>query len=147
MEALRAVNDRLCRPNEHIERLFAAASLFEIVIPFTGPELIEAIDATLQANNRTDGYVRVIVSRGPGTLGPDPRKIDPQVIIIAEEYHPFPQEIVGNGLHAVTAQFPVNVANPLAYCFRTSPAWTSCWLSSSPSGGVPEALLRTEGKR
>ena len=45
----------------------------------------------------------MIVTRGPGTLGPDPRKIDPQVIIIAEEYQPFPLELYDHGLHAVTS--------------------------------------------
>src|SRR5262249_7337856 len=63
-------------------------------------------------NNRTEGYVRVIVSRGPGTIGPDPRKIDPQVFIIAEEYQPFPAELYGHGLHAALAPYPGNTLNP-----------------------------------
>ena len=60
----------------------------------------------MNANLRTDGYIRVIVTRGPGTLGPDPRKIDPQVIVIAEEYQPFPLELYDHGLHVVTVAAP-----------------------------------------
>jgi branched-chain amino acid aminotransferase len=62
------------------------------------------MEATVRANNRTEGYVRVIVTRGPGTIGPDPRKIDPQVYIIAEEYQPFPADLYGHGLHVVTSE-------------------------------------------
>jgi branched-chain amino acid aminotransferase len=65
--------------------------------------IVAAIHETLNANNRTEGYIRVIVTRGPGTLGPDPRKIDPQVLIIAEEYLPFPLELYDHGLHVITA--------------------------------------------
>jgi branched-chain amino acid aminotransferase len=112
-EGLRAFGGKLFRPHEHLNRLSAAASLFEIAIPLSQDELVGAINATLKANDRTDGYVRVIVTRGPGTIGPDPRKLDPQVIVIAEEYQPFPPELYGHGLHAVTAHFPVNVPNPV----------------------------------
>src|SRR5262249_38682724 len=82
-------------------------------IPYSREELIAAIEATLNANARTDGYIRVIVTRGPGTIGPDPRKLDPQVIIIAEEYQPFPAELYGHGLHAVTYPQPVDVSDPV----------------------------------
>ena len=112
-EALRVYGGRLFRPDEHLARFYAAASgLIDIDIPLSPDELRSAIDATLQANNRSNGYIRVIVTSGPGTIGPDPRKLDPQVIIIAEEYLPFPLELYGHGLHACVAPFPVNVLNP-----------------------------------
>src|SRR5438874_8706246 len=76
-EPLRLFDGRLFRPVEHIRQLFLAASALDISIPFTNDELISAIQATVNANGRSDGYVRVIVSRGTGTLGPDPRKIEP----------------------------------------------------------------------
>lgn len=62
--------------------------------------------------------MRVIVTRGPGTVGPDPRKIDAQVIVIAEEYQPFPQELSAHGLHAVVAPLKLDSDNP-AHRFRT----------------------------
>lgn len=103
-EPLRVFAGRLFRPDQHLAHLFDAAAALGIDIPLSRTELLGAIEATVKANNRTEGYVRVIVTRGPGTIGPDPRKIDPQVIIIAEEYHPFPAELYGHGLHVVTSE-------------------------------------------
>lgn len=111
-EHLRAFGGKLFRPHEHLGLLFQAAETLGITIPLSRDELLAAVETTLKANDRTDGYIRVIVTRGPGTIGPDPRKLDPQVIIIAEEYQPFPQELYGHGLHAVTADYPHDVEHP-----------------------------------
>jgi len=107
-EPLRVFNGNLFRPVEHLHNLFRFAAIQGIEVPLTREALTAAIESTIRANHRTEGYIRVIVSRGPGTLGPDPRKIDPQLIIIAEEYCPFPRELYPHGLHAVTfvAPFP-----------------------------------------
>jgi branched-chain amino acid aminotransferase len=108
-EHLRAFGGKLFRPAEHLDLLFSAADALGIAIPLSRDGLTAAIEATLKANARTDGYIRVIVTRGPGTIGPDPRKIDPQVFIIAEEYQPFPAELYGHGLHAATAGYPYDI--------------------------------------
>lgn len=101
-EPLRVFGGRLFRPADHLADLYAAAHAQHLVIPLTPGELTAAIESTVRADARTDGYVRVIISRGPGTIGPDPRKIDPQVVVIAEEYQPFPAELAAHGLHVVT---------------------------------------------
>lgn len=101
-EHLRVSGGELFRPDAQLAHLFAAASALEIDIPLSLAELRAAVEATVVANNRTAGYVRVIVSRGPGTIGPDPRKIEPQVFITAEEYLPFPLELYSHGLHVIT---------------------------------------------
>ncbi|HEX4607073.1 MAG TPA: aminotransferase class IV, partial [Urbifossiella sp.] len=75
-EPMRVFGGRLFRPAAHAARLWAAARAFEIAIPHTGDDLLAAVEATVRANQRTEGYCRVIVSRGPGTIGPDPRKLD-----------------------------------------------------------------------
>ncbi|MBX9622784.1 MAG: aminotransferase class IV [Gemmataceae bacterium] len=111
-EPLRVFGGRLFRPADHLSELFNAAEMLDISVPHTPAELTAAIEATVRANHRTDGYIRVIVSRGPGTIGPDPRKIDPQVFIIAEEYQPFPAELYGHGLHAVVAPSQLHIFNP-----------------------------------
>jgi branched-chain amino acid aminotransferase len=112
-EPLRVFGGKPFRPEDHVRYLFAAAEVLGIDIPLSQSELIAAVEATVQANNRTEGYVRVIVTRGPGTIGPDPRKIDPQVIIIAEEYQPFPAELYDHGLHVVTFPDRLDTANPV----------------------------------
>ncbi len=116
-EPLRVFGGRLFRPAEHIARLFAAAALFDIEIPYSEAGLRAAVEATVGTNQRIDGYCRVVITRGPGTIGPDPRKLDPQVFITAEEYCPFPLELYGHGLHVVTCPYPVNTANPAFWQF------------------------------
>jgi branched-chain amino acid aminotransferase len=117
-EHLRAFGGKLFRAEHHLRVLANAAAALGIDIPLSQDELLAAIDATLKANSRTEGYVRVIVTRGPGTVGPDPRKLDPQVIVIAEEYQPFPQELYAHGLHAVISPLKLDPENP-AHRFRT----------------------------
>jgi branched-chain amino acid aminotransferase len=105
-EPLRVFGGKLFRPDDHLRLLSHAAKDLGIDLPMSADAVVAAIHETLNANQRTDGYIRVIVTRGPGTLGPDPRKIDPQVIVIAEEYLPFPLELYEHGLHVVTAPAP-----------------------------------------
>jgi branched-chain amino acid aminotransferase len=111
-EPLRVFGGRPFRAAEHVARLFSAAGVFEIEIPYTRAEVLAAVEWTITANHRTDGYCRVLVTRGAGTIGPDPRKLDPQVYVTVEEYYPFPVELQGHGLHVVTSPYPVNTANP-----------------------------------
>jgi branched-chain amino acid aminotransferase len=117
-EHLRVFGGKPFRANHHLKILSAAAQAIGIDIPLSQDELLHAITSTAKVNNRTEGYVRVIVTRGPGTIGPDPRKIEPQVIITAEEYRPFPDELYGHGLHAVYSPFPLDRENP-AHRHRT----------------------------
>jgi branched-chain amino acid aminotransferase len=105
-EPLRLFGGRLFLLAEHLAQLRAAANALGIDIPLSVDSFRTAIEATVEANKRNEGYVRAIVSRGPGTLGPDPRKIDPQVIIIAEEYVPFPHELYEHGLHVASFTAP-----------------------------------------
>jgi branched-chain amino acid aminotransferase len=117
-EPLRLFRGKPFAAEHHLKILFNAASAIGIEIPLSQDELLAAIDATAKANSRSEGYVRVIVTRGPGTVGPDPRKIEPQVIVTAEEYQPFPQELYGHGLHAIVAPLALDPQNP-AHRFRT----------------------------
>ncbi|MFO0800328.1 MAG: aminotransferase class IV [Gemmataceae bacterium] len=106
-EPLRVFCGRLFRGREHIATLFQTARYYEIDVPYTEAELLAAVELTVRANHRTDGYCRVIVTRGPGTIGPDPRKLDPQVFVTAEEYYPFPLPLYESGLHVVTSGHPL----------------------------------------
>lgn len=117
-EHLRVFGGKPFGAGEHFRTLVNAANAVGIDIPLSPAELLAAVEATVKANDRAEGYVRVIVTRGPGTLGPDPRKVDPQVIVIAEEYQPFPQELYAHGLHAVVSPLVLDSENP-AHRFRT----------------------------
>ena len=76
--------------------------------------MTEAVLHTVQANNKKDGYIRLVVTRGAGSLGLDPRKTtDPQVIIIVDDISLYPPELYENGLEIVTSSFVRNHPNAL----------------------------------
>ena len=73
-------------------------------IPISKAEMARAIVDTLAVNKLTDAYIRVVVTRGAGSLGLDPRKTtDPQVIIITDQISLYPAELYEHGLKIVTA--------------------------------------------
>ncbi|MCH2210478.1 MAG: branched-chain-amino-acid transaminase [Fuerstiella sp.] len=89
---------------EHVQRLYESALAIRLQIPLTQEETVSAVRRTVLANGITDGYVRLVVTRGAGTLGLDIRRTkDPQVIIIADTITMYPQELYENGMELVTA--------------------------------------------
>ena len=102
-EGMRAYGGRVFRMADHLDRLYqCSATYLFLTVPMTRDELAAGIGEVLAANGRTDGYVRVVVTRGPGTLGLDPRKCEPSVIIIAEDVVDYPRELYDTGLEVIT---------------------------------------------
>lgn len=84
-EGIRAYNGIVFKLKEHIDRLFLSSHPIFLKIPLTKKELIEAIIKTLRKNNLKDAYIRLVVTRGIGDLGLDPRKCPKATIIIITE--------------------------------------------------------------
>jgi branched-chain amino acid aminotransferase len=101
-EGMRAHGGRVFRLADHLARLRASADFLSLKVPLSDAQLTAAIAETLRANNRSDGYVRVMVTRGPGTLGLDPRKCEPTVVVVAEDVMDYPRELYDAGLDVVT---------------------------------------------
>ncbi|ACL69835.1 branched-chain-amino-acid transaminase [Halothermothrix orenii] len=102
-EGIRAYNGRVFKLKEHIERLYKSAKTIMLEIPLTPEEMEEAILETIRANNLMDAYIRVVISRGVGDLGLDPRKCKkPTVVIIASKIKLYDQELYEKGLKVVT---------------------------------------------
>ena len=101
---MRAYGGRVFRLNEHLSRLHEAAQDYFVTLPVRGDALAAAIDATLRANGRADGFVKVVVTRGAGPLTLDPRKCLPVTIIFAEEAAPFPRDLYDCGLDVITTR-------------------------------------------
>ena len=102
-EGIRVYAGKVFRLREHVERLFESARAIKLEIPLTREQMMEAIQKTVEANNKKDGYIRPVVTRGAGTLGLDPRKTtDPQVIIIVDDIVMYPPELYENGLELAT---------------------------------------------
>ena len=103
-EGMRAYNGRVFRCAEHVDRLFDSARAIALTIPLGREELHKAAYDTLKANELADAYIRVVVTRGAGTLGLDPNECsDPQVIIITDTLALYPPELYESGLEVVTA--------------------------------------------
>ena len=84
-EGIRAYNGSVFKLKEHIKRLYASARAIMIDIPLTKQDMIKAIIETLNKNNLRTAYIHLVVSRGFGDLGLDPRKcLKPTIIIITD---------------------------------------------------------------
>ncbi len=102
-EGIRAYNGRVFRLDEHIERLQRSARAIMLDIPLSHDELVEATVETCRANDVRDGYIRLVVTRGVGDLGLDPRKCPtPSVFIIAANIQLYPEELYDKGLSLIT---------------------------------------------
>lgn len=103
-EGMRSYSGKVFRMVEHIDRLYESASAICLTIPISKEKLIEDVNATLKINSLVDAYIRLIVTRGAGSLGLDPnRTSNPQVIIIADSIALYPEEFYQNGLKIITA--------------------------------------------
>src|SRR5262245_7208534 len=73
-EGIRVYEGKVFRLREHVDRLYDSARAIHLEIPLSRELMAEAIEGTVRANAKRDGYIRAVVTRGAGTLGIDPRK-------------------------------------------------------------------------
>ncbi|MGY8769865.1 MAG: branched-chain-amino-acid transaminase [Pirellulales bacterium] len=103
-EGLRVYGNKVFRLNDHIKRLYDSAKAICLRIPVSFEEMEAAVIKTVAKNGLENAYVRLIVTRGAGTLGLDPARTDnPQVIIIVDKIALYPDEYYENGLDIITS--------------------------------------------
>jgi branched-chain amino acid aminotransferase len=103
-EGIRVYNRRIFRLEAHLDRLYASARAIALAIPLDRRQMTDAIERTVRANGRDDAYIRLIVTRGVGELGIDPRTCPrPSVIIIVGDVHVYPRDMYASGIRLVTA--------------------------------------------
>jgi branched-chain amino acid aminotransferase len=103
-EGIRCYSGKVFRLEEHLERLYQSARAIMLNMPIGPEKLAEDIYETLRRNNFVDAYIRLVVTRGAGSLGLDPFKTsDPQVIIITDKIALYPAEYYEKGLELITA--------------------------------------------
>ncbi len=111
-EGIRAYNGRVFKLKEHVERLFFSAKAILLKIPMSQKAVADAVRETCKRNGIRDGYVRLVVTRGAGTLGLDPNRCkNPQVIIIADKIQLYPKAFYEKGLDIVTVPTTRNHPN------------------------------------
>src|SRR4051812_35515299 len=113
-EGIRAYNGRVFKLKEHIDRLFYSAKAILLDIPMAHAELMAATVATCRENDLRDGYIRLVVTRGVGTLGLNPNRCkNPSVIIIADKIQLYPVEMYQRGLEIITVPTTRNLHSAL----------------------------------
>jgi branched-chain amino acid aminotransferase len=114
-EGIRVYAGKVFRLREHIDRLCESARHIHLEIPQSREALTQAVLHTVEANAKSDGYIRLLVTRGAGTLGLDPRKTsDPQTVIIVDDISLYPPEMYDKGMEIVTAATIRNHPNALS---------------------------------
>ena len=84
-EGIRAYNGSVFKLKEHIDRLYRSGHMIMLEIPITKEQMVQAVLETLRKNNMRDSYIRLIVTRGVGDLGLNPRKcLRPTIIVITD---------------------------------------------------------------
>ena len=102
-EGIRLYDSCIFKLEEHLERLEYSAKAIMLNLPWTRKEIADAVCETCRANDLTDGYIRLVVTRGVGSLGLSIKNCDqPQLIIIADTIQLYPQEFYENGLKIIT---------------------------------------------
>jgi len=103
-EGIRVYRRRIFRLDAHLARLEASAHAIGLTLPLDRAALAEAVRATVRANRQEDGYIRLVVTRGEGPLGLDPRTCaQPRVIVIVADLAVYPPAHYAAGIRVVTA--------------------------------------------
>ena len=104
-EGMRSYGGKVFRLDSHLKRFWESAEAIYLEIPISHEALAETIYDTLRANKIDDGYIRLLVTRGAGSLGLGPDGTsDPQVIVITDHITLYPREYYEKGLEIITAK-------------------------------------------
>jgi len=114
-EGIRSYNRLVFKLKEHIDRLYESAKSIMLTMPLSGEQMIKAVIATLKENSLKDAYIRLVVTRGEGDLGLDPRKCkgNATVIIIADKIVFYPEKFYRQGLEIITVPTVRNLPEAL----------------------------------
>ena len=106
-EGIRVYQGRIFKCKQHMDRLYRCAEEIALKIPITPDEMVTVQRQCIEANNITEGYIRLVVTRGYGTLGLDPRKCPvPGIICIADQIRLYAPEFYETGMKVVVAKRP-----------------------------------------
>lgn len=113
-EGIRSYNGLIFKLAEHIDRLYESAHTIMLKIPMTKKQMIEAIIKTLKANKLKDAYIRLVITRGPGDLGLDPRKCNsPTIFIITDKIALYSLKLYKEGMAIITVPTAKNTPEAL----------------------------------
>ncbi len=115
-EGIRIYDRKIFQCQAHLDRLFASAEFLRLKIPYTRAELTQAMNDCIKANGLTDGYIRLVVTRGAGKLGLNPFNCPkPAVFVVADQIELFSPEFYQTGMPVIiakTVRISPNMLNP-----------------------------------
>jgi len=147
-EGIRAYNGRVFKLTEHIDRLFCSAKAILLKLPMSQAEIARAVIETCRRNKIRDGYIRLVVTRGVGTLGLNPHTCKrPSVIIIAGKIQLYPPALYQRGLDLITVPTARNLHSALNPAIKSLNYLNNILAKiEAINGGCEEAvMLNAEG--
>lgn len=106
-EGIRVYGGKIFKCQQHVERLYRCAEQISLKIPITPREMVQVQRDCIAANELREGYIRLVVTRGYGTLGLDPRRCPtPGIICIADQIRLYPEDAYRTGMRVVVAKRP-----------------------------------------
>jgi branched-chain amino acid aminotransferase len=147
-EGIRAYNGRVFKLKEHIERLFCSAKSILLTIPLSPEAVTKAVIDACRQNKLRDGYIRLVVTRGVGSLGLNPNRCQrPGVIIIADKIRLYPAEMYEQGLTVITVPTVRNLHSALNPAIKSLNYLNNILAKiEANNGGCEEAImLNSEG--
>ncbi len=142
-EGIRVYSGRVFQCEAHLNRLFDSARVIRLTIPYTVEQLKSAVEETFRANNFTDCYVRLVVTRGSGYLGLNPNRChDPVVFIIADTIDLYPREMYEKGMPIITSSVVRNHPSALSPRVKSLNYLNNILAKiEAIDAGVPEAVM------
>jgi branched-chain amino acid aminotransferase len=142
-EGIRAYAGRVFKLDEHLRRLYDSARAIRLAIPMTREQIAAAIHEAMKANNLSDCYIRLVVTRGAGYLGLSPTKTsNPVVFVIADQIELYPPETYEKGLAVITASTIRTPPNALSARIKSLNYLNNILAKiEALDAGVPEALM------
>jgi branched-chain amino acid aminotransferase len=142
-EGLRIYAGKVFRIHEHIERLYESSKHIMLEIPWSREKLIDETRRTVEANKKVEGYIRLIVTRGMGSLGLDANKCsNPQVIIIVDDISLYPQKMYDEGMEIITSSFIRSHPNTISPRVKSLNYLNNILAKiEATRAGVPEAIM------
>ena len=147
-EGIRAYHGRVFKLREHIDRLFYSAKAILLDIPMSPAQIARAVVETCRKNKIRDGYIRLLVTRGVGTLGLNPKSCKrPSVIIIADKIQLYVPAVYRRGLKIITVPTTRNLHSALNPAIKSLNYLNNILAKiEANNGGCEEAvMLNAEG--
>lgn len=106
-EGIRVYRRKIFKCKQHVQRLYDCAAKIKMTIPISHEDMVNIQRLCIEANNLDDGYIRLLVTRGAGTLGLDPRRCPvPGIICIADQIRLYAKDFYENGMRVIVAKRP-----------------------------------------